>query len=1409
MARGESKRKMGYYRTPPSIVRLIVSNISWTDGAAICDPFAGYGLSMKEMAEQSGVDCSTRGNELNVERYSGLCGNVDNALTGAAEFLDLQEPDSGFSVLLYNPPYDKVLNERLENKYIEIATRLLAPGGVLVAVIPEKVAKGWTWLYGLIADYVHIATRRFPQPEYERFKQAVVFAVKRDEQPYDAASYVKRLENELKYDMPQLAASEFNINLPAVNSPGMISNMPLPAETLAAVEQQTLLKSKMWRKITQPERGSVFRPLQDPQPGHVAQLLAAGMLDGAEIEGNILKGYNYKYLETDEKTRLDSSGNSEVVYISTERLASVIVSLDKESGEITAYDSHKNTQDYERFLDANLDDLMRAVKNRYQPIFDGEISKFEELFASIHAPGKLPGYENNDGLLDAQKQTAAAIATLFNNGEKGVVLVGDMGVGKAAPLDSLLLTPAGWKEMGSIQSGDQVIGKAGLPVTVTGVFPQGIKKIYKTTFSDGATAETCGEHLWRVAIDDETDPGCRDDVLTLKQIMNGIERSGGKRRFYIPLVTPVTFEDSDVISDPYQQGMLVGQANYWFDLVEKIATSKVRNLAIPEEYKLSSIVARLAVLQGLLDSNVVAHESAAHTISMSCTSAQLARDMVFLVQSLGGLAAADEDENRKNKWRVTLSLPGSLRPFRNSPVARQYKPNKRFKPGRYIDKIEYVGMKAAQCISVDAPDQLYVTSDFVVTHNTLVSQSIIALITTAAAAVVASNQSKTVVLVPDHLIHKWKREIERSLRNFNARGFICKDIADVDSAFAYAGMSFLILGQQAAKNDAIWRPVTNSRDKKQIVEVATQTPKASHPYSEEAVVNVVRSVTAHYCPTCGYELNEDQVLRVEEMKSGSTWRHQEFCWNCQHALWQEQPFKTKGNNIRYMSGDGFKAIHKALVVPETHTARGRRALARYINRKYPNRYFLIVDEAHQTKGKTNIGFATQWLTTAARKVLYMTGTLYGGKASSIFNLAYRCFPHFRNMYAWDGEEDFIDHYGLRRVISDRKAEYESSTFGYKRLVGGRSNATEVPGTSPLMVSMLLTHTAFLYIEDVAPFLPSFNEYKLGVQPVDGDAAWEIYNSTIMGSLRDAAMSQRAKGNLSLLGQWQQAALGYLDCPKEEEFTDGDEIIAVPSAAGHNPVKSETLVDLILAEHAAGRKTMVFFQQVNRRDPMPLIAGLLDELNIRYSILRKHEHLSLLPGGKSVKVKHDEREEFVARAVKRGAVVLMCSPDLVQTGLDLIDFPNIVYFGIDYNLAKLRQSSRRSWRLGQEHPVKVIFMYWKKSKQQEALVYMATKYRAANLVDGRSIDGLAAMGGNTSFIEDLVNRATGVIEPDLPDYEFPASQPVRIDKNLTAALDIDPLLETDTTENNPEGKDSEIRYVVDDERGGQLTFIFDE
>lgn len=786
MARGESKRKMGYYRTPASIVSLIVSNISWANGAAICDPFAGYGFSMKEMAEQSGVECATWGNELNLERYAGLCTNADNAIAGAAEFLELTDQDRGFPVLLYNPPYDKVLNERLENKYIEVATRLLAPGGVLIAVIPEKVAIGWTWLYSLMSDYVHVATRRFPEPEYERFKQVVVFAVKRDKQPYNAFDHAKRLANELKYYVPLLGASELNINLPVIDSAGMFSNMPLPAATLETVERQTLLKSKMWRKITQPERGSVFRPLQDPQPGHVAQLLAAGMLDGAEIDGNILKGYNYKYLETEQKNKLKKEGDSEVVFISTERLASVIVSLSKGSGEITAYDSHKNTKEYERFLDAHLDDLMGAVKNRYQPIFDGEISKFEELFASIHAPGKLPGYENNDGLLDAQKQTAAAIATLFNDGEKGAVLVGDMGVGKAAPLDSLLLTPTGWKEMGSVQPGDQVIGQAGFPVTVTGVYPQGKKRIYSITFSDGAIAESCGEHLWRVAIDDEADDGKRsfhipDNAFTLDKIISEIEDGEGKRNFCVPLVDPVSFEQADATEDPFHKGLLIGKSN---------RSGEDRGMVIPEEYKLASIRERLDVLRGFLSATIDMWEGTGGAVSVYCVSIQLAKDVTFLARSLGGLAAIVESEERDNSWRVVLSVSGLKHPL-GALVGSQQTPYGAFSNVRYIDKIKFVGTKAAQCISVDAADQLYVTNDFVVTHNTLVSQSIIALITTAAAAAVASNQSKVVVLVPDHLVHKWKREIERSLSNFNAKAFICRAIADVDSAFALRWNEFL------------------------------------------------------------------------------------------------------------------------------------------------------------------------------------------------------------------------------------------------------------------------------------------------------------------------------------------------------------------------------------------------------------------------------------------------------------------------------------------------------------------------------------------------------------------------------------------------------------------------------------------
>ena len=107
---------------------------------------------------------------------------------------------------------------------------------------------------------------------------------------------------------------------------------------------------------------------------------------------------------------------------------------------------------------------------------------------------------------------------------------------------------------------------------------------------------------------------------------------------------------------------------------------------------------------------------------------------------------------------------------------------------------------------------------------------------------------------------------------------------------------------------------------------------------------------------------------------------------------------------------------------------------------------------------------------------------------------------------------------------------------------------------------------------------------------------------------------------------------------------------------------------------------------------------------------------------------DRREAWVADRVKQGVDVLICHPRLVQTGLDLVDFPTICWAETDYSVYTMRQASRRSWRIGQTRPVKVVFMSYRNSLQADALKLVARKLQSSLAVEGElPEDGLAAYG----------------------------------------------------------------------------------
>ena len=142
--------------------------------------------------------------------------------------------------------------------------------------------------------------------------------------------------------------------------------------------------------------------------------------------------------------------------------------------------------------------------------------------------------------------------------------------------------------------------------------------------------------------------------------------------------------------------------------------------------------------------------------------------------------------------------------------------------------------------------------------------------------------------------------------------------------------------------------------------------------------------------------------------------------------------------------------------------------------------------------------------------------------------------------------------------------------------------------------------------------------------------------------------------------------------------------------------------------------LVYVTHTGTRD----ITGRMDDILTRHGF-----RVAVM---KADAVAPDRREAWVADRVKEGIDVLICHPRLVQTGLDLIDFQTIVWGEVDYSVYVMRQASRRSWRIGQTRPVKVVFMSYRNTLQADALKLVAKKLQSSLAVEGElPEDGLAA------------------------------------------------------------------------------------
>jgi phosphate starvation-inducible protein PhoH and related proteins len=364
--------------------------------------------------------------------------------------------------------------------------------------------------------------------------------------------------------------------------------------------------------------------------------------------------------------------------------------------------------------------------------------------------------------------------------------------GRALCVDTPVLTPEGFRPIGSLSVGDLVIGSNGEPTPVLGVYPQGEKDIYRLTTQDGASTLCSGDHLWAVTTRDDRRRGKPFRVLETSEMIGNL-RASHYHRYELPLHSaPVCFPYQPVPMDPYALGLLLGDGcltgsttpsfatgdvelawelqrllpgiqvrpkpgpNYELSQtaspsrtsvrVENPVTGVARQLGlhgtrsttkfVPELYLYNSAKVRLAVLQGLLDTDggPVTQRGRTCRVQYSTVSSRLRDNVIFLVRSLGGVAYTRARPalgrtpgrahgrpvyHRQDAYIIDIRLPAGIEPFRLTRKREKYNAAGGGRPMRFIESIEQAGTSEAVCISVAAADSLYTTEDFLLTHNTL------------------------------------------------------------------------------------------------------------------------------------------------------------------------------------------------------------------------------------------------------------------------------------------------------------------------------------------------------------------------------------------------------------------------------------------------------------------------------------------------------------------------------------------------------------------------------------------------------------------------------------------------------------------------------------------------------------------
>lgn len=514
--------------------------------------------------------------------------------------------------------------------------------------------------------------------------------------------------------------------------------------------------------------------------------------------------------------------------------------------------------------------------------------------------------------------------------------------------------------------------------------------------------------------------------------------------------------------------------------------------------------------------------------------------------------------------------------------------------------------------------------------------------------------TRTLILCPPHLVGKWKIELQTLMPGVTA--CILRSITDINE-FAKI---------QPSGPWPLYGILSREKAKLGYAKRVAMIPKIRRKHNEDYITYV--------CPQCHAPIrNEDGIPLTPR-----TLKADDHCRACGSVLWTFDP-------------DGPRRI----------------ALADYIGDQHPTLFdLLIADESQENKARASAqALAFALLLSKCRRGLALTGTLSSGKATSLFHLLWRMNPAIRSSFKISDEARWVDLFGTwetRTTDVDTQRVLMTGKESKRRV---HVTVRERPGISPHIIPYLIGNTAFFQLRDLGMSLPSYHEHV-------GECLMSPELAANYQRLKDAAKSLIPKGRSRrdghLVSSIIQALLAYPDRAwRGEEITDKDGIVRFqldPLPEDILLPKEQDLVSRVLAQRNRGRRVLLYCTHTQTKDITKRLASILTKAGLRVAIL-------------PASVKPEHRMDWIDKQTNQGLDVLICNPKSVQTGLDLIEFPTIIWMETEYSTYVVRQASRRSYRIPQKLPVEVYFLLYKGTVQEHAWALVAAGINSSLQTEG--------------------------------------------------------------------------------------------